>query len=68
MKNYTVYKHISPNGKIYIGITSKEPIKRWNGGSGYLNSDHNSNFLININILGQNIDNAQDVVYFIIGL
>lgn len=40
MKNYTVYKHISPNGKIYIGITSKEPIKRWNGGSGYLNNDY----------------------------
>lgn len=27
--NYCVYKHTSPNGKIYIGITSREPQKRW---------------------------------------
>lgn len=35
MNNYTVYKHISPSGKVYIGITSKNPVKRWRGGSGY---------------------------------
>ena len=40
--SYTVYKHISPSGKIYIGITSKKPEKRWNGGLGYL---HNEYFL-----------------------
>lgn len=40
MENYSVYKHVSPNGKIYIGITSKEPIKRWNGGSGYINNEY----------------------------
>ena len=28
-KNYCVYKHTSPSGKVYIGITSDEPTKRW---------------------------------------
>lgn len=37
---YTVYKHTTPCGKVYIGITSKKPCKRWNGGLGYLNNDH----------------------------
>lgn len=32
--NYTVYRHISPSGKVYIGITSMEPEKRW-GKNGY---------------------------------
>lgn len=35
MNNYCVYKHTSPNGKVYIGITSKNPLKRWRKGSGY---------------------------------
>lgn len=35
MKNYTVYKHTAPNGKVYIGITSKTPSKRWDNGNGY---------------------------------
>lgn len=34
---YTVYKHTSPNGKVYIGITSQNPIKRWQNGHGYRN-------------------------------
>ena len=29
MGNYVVYKHTSPSGKVYIGITSQKPIKRW---------------------------------------
>ena len=34
--NYTVYKHTSPHGKVYIGITSQSPIRRWRkDGSGY---------------------------------
>lgn len=37
---YTVYRHIAPNGKIYVGITSKKPNKRWNGGLGYLNNEY----------------------------
>lgn len=34
MENYTVYKHTFPNGKVYIGITKREPKVRW-GPSGY---------------------------------
>ena len=33
--NWTVYRHITPNGKSYIGITSKKPRKRWLNGKGY---------------------------------
>ncbi len=32
---YSVYKHTSPSGKVYIGITSQEPKKRWKYGDGY---------------------------------
>lgn len=39
--NYTVYKHTSPSGKTYIGITSKNPIERWRNGRGY---EHNKHF------------------------
>ena len=35
MNNYTVYMHISPSGKRYIGITCQEPKKRWKNGKGY---------------------------------
>lgn len=40
MGSYTVYKHTSPSGKVYIGITSRNPVKRWNGGTGYLTNDY----------------------------
>ena len=34
--NYCVYCHYFPNGKVYVGITSKEPEKRWlKDGYGY---------------------------------
>ena len=34
--NYTVYKHITPNNKIYIGITCRNPLMRWGkNGNGY---------------------------------
>lgn len=33
--SYCVYKHISPSGKVYIGITGQEPEKRWQNGNGY---------------------------------
>lgn len=36
MNNYLVYKHTFPNGKVYIGITSNEPNKRWKNGFGYV--------------------------------
>ena len=32
---YSVYLHKSPNGKLYFGITSREPKIRWNNGNGY---------------------------------
>jgi hypothetical protein len=34
-KTYTVYKHTSPSGKVYIGITYREPNERWQNGRGY---------------------------------
>lgn len=37
---FSVYKHTSPNGKVYIGITSKNPEKRWANGFGYKNNKH----------------------------
>lgn len=38
--NYCVYKHTSPSGKVYIGITCKNPEYRWNHGRGYLQNQH----------------------------
>lgn len=32
---FTVYMHITPSGRKYVGITSKEPEVRWNNGLGY---------------------------------
>lgn len=35
-RDYFVYKHTSPNGKCYIGITKQKPESRWgNNGCGY---------------------------------
>jgi len=40
-KNYIVYKHTSPNNKVYIGITSKDPVRRWGVcGQRYKNNKH----------------------------
>ena len=33
--NYCVYKHTTPSGKVYIGMTSNAPEKRWKNGNGY---------------------------------
>lgn len=35
MNKWTVYSHITPSGKMYIGITGTDVIKRWNYGNGY---------------------------------
>ena len=35
MNNYCVYKHTTPSGKVYIGITSQNINKRWKNGLGY---------------------------------
>lgn len=41
MSAYTVYKHTSPSGKVYIGLTCQEPAKRWGpDGNGYKHSPH----------------------------
>lgn len=40
MDSYTVYRHVSPNGKVYIGITGRNPVKRWRGGAGYMTNEY----------------------------
>lgn len=41
MKNeYCVYKHTTPCGKVYIGITCQRPEARWRNGKGYKNNLH----------------------------
>lgn len=35
INNYTVYKHIFPNNKVYIGVTCRKPEYRWDNGKGY---------------------------------
>lgn len=37
-QTYLVYKHIFPNGKLYYGITCREPEVRWDGGKGYIDN------------------------------
>lgn len=38
--NYTVYRHTSPSGKSYIGITQQQPEQRWQGGLGYRHNEY----------------------------
>lgn len=40
---WTVYMHICPNKKVYIGITSVTPETRWRQGGGYPNNPHFTN-------------------------
>lgn len=37
-KKYCVYKHTSPSGKVYIGITRQKPERRFENGNGYAKS------------------------------
>lgn len=37
---YYIYKHIAPNGKIYIGQTKQKPELRWANGKGYRTNIH----------------------------
>lgn len=37
---WIVYKHTSPVGKVYIGITHQKPEKRWQKGYGYKENPH----------------------------
>ena len=40
---YTVYKHTTPSGKVYIGITKNKPEYRWKNGNGYKDNAHFDN-------------------------
>lgn len=41
MKLFSVYAHLNNvNGKIYIGITSQKPSRRWDNGKGYRQQPH----------------------------
>lgn len=33
--NYSVYKIVAPDGRVYIGTTTQKPKSRWNHGNGY---------------------------------
>lgn len=35
LDKYIVYRHTSPSGKVYIGITKRRPKERWERGLGY---------------------------------
>ena len=35
VRRYSVYMHEFPNGKVYVGMTSRKPCERWSGGHGY---------------------------------
>ena len=37
---YCVYKHTSPSGKTYIGLTRQKPEKRWQNGLGYRTQEY----------------------------
>lgn len=36
---YTLYRHITPSNKVYVGITCRKPKWRWNHGKGYRRGD-----------------------------
>ena len=40
---FFVYKHTSPSGKVYIGITSQLVERRWRGGKGYPQNERLTN-------------------------
>jgi hypothetical protein len=46
MKTYIIYSHTSPSNKVYIGITSMEPEKRWRNGNGYKRHPHFYNSIL----------------------
>lgn len=42
-KKYTVYMHITPNKKCYIGVTKQKVNRRWGNGSNYSNNKYFTN-------------------------
>ena len=61
--DYTVYEHVFPNGKKYVGITCRPVKQRWKGGyQGYLHNKYMTNAILKYgwknvkhNILGMNL-------------
>ncbi len=45
---YTLYMHISPSHKVYIGVTCQEPRCRWKNGKGYSANDYFSKAIKNM--------------------
>lgn len=39
-RDYCVYRHTSPTGKVYIGVTRQKPEARWKNGNGYKYNAH----------------------------
>lgn len=39
-RNYTVYRHTSPSGKMYVGITGQSVETRWGEGRGYKHNEY----------------------------
>lgn len=44
--DYYLYKHTSPNQKVYIGITRQLPEKRFQNGKGYRHNDYFNNAIL----------------------
>ena len=59
INNYSVYKHTSPDGKVYIGVTKQDPKDRWCGGFGYAD---NLYFLTDIMTFGW-VNFQHDILY-----
>lgn len=77
-RKYFVYRHVAPNGKMYVGITSKsDPKERWgNAGSGYSSNPHFwsaikkygwNNFKHIIVVHGVDVDTACRLEEYLIG-
>lgn len=39
-KKFCVYRHTSPSGKVYVGVTCQNPLDRWRNGKGYWQNKH----------------------------
>jgi group I intron endonuclease len=64
--NYTVYMHISPSNKVYVGITKQNPVDRWQNGKGYLKTSNNGEYhqpLMARAILKYGWDNFQHEIF-----
>lgn len=59
LKTWSVYIHITPSDKYYVGITSQSPDRRWRNGDGYKNSTYFYNA-----ILKYGWDNIDHIILF----